>query len=101
MTFRPGNRDYGRKIIERTPQPKDFQLGKHLTTVKSAPYGCPVCIRSKKIGTHRMDVFENGVRWPCGCIVDLPPMHDGRGKLCQWCNPTLTTVRGFRWELVA
>lgn len=78
---------YERRIIPRSIKPKDFPLGRRLGTSNSNPYGCPVCVRSTKMGSHRIEIFENGVRFRCGCIVDLPPMHDGRGKLCQVCNP--------------
>ena len=78
---------YERVIGIRRVQSKDFPLGRHLGTSNSNPYGCPVHVRSTEWHKHKIDVFEHGVRFPCGCIVDLPPMHDGRGSECMVCNP--------------
>lgn len=96
MNLPPKKRPY-----ERTVQEKDFELGNHLGTVKSAPFGCPVCVRSTKTGSHRMDVFENGVRWSCGCIVDLPPLHRQSNAGCSICNPHPTNVVDFVQKYVA
>lgn len=87
MIFESGKRDYGRIIHPRRVRAKDFPLGQRLGISQSNPYGCPVCVCSKKVGSHTIEIFEHGVRFRCGCIVDLPPMHDGRGKLCRVCNP--------------
>lgn len=84
MTCPPKKRPYEQKLIERTVQAKDFELGNHLGTVKSAPFGCPVW-----------------VRWPCGCIVDLPPLHRQSSAGCGICNPHPTNVVDFVRKYVA
>jgi len=78
---------YERKIISLSIQGRDFDLGRHLNTSKSNFFGCPSCTGSTKMGQHTIDVFEFGVRFQCGCVVGLPPMHDGRGSECRVCNP--------------
>jgi len=87
---------YERRIHPRRVQAKDFPLGRRLGASQSNPYGCPVCVRSTKQGSHTIEIFERGVRFRCGCIVDLPPMHDGRGKLCMICNPVNVISIGKR-----
>lgn len=76
---------YARRIVARSIRPKDFPLGRQLHVSQSNPYGCPVCVRSTKQGSHTIEIFANGIRFACGCIVDLPPMHDGRAETCLKC----------------
>jgi hypothetical protein len=77
---------YGRRPTTRSIRPKDFPLGRQLHVSQSNPYGCPVCVRSTKVGAYTIEIFVNGVRFSCGCIVDLPPMHDGRTVTCSKCH---------------
>lgn len=92
---------YERTIQPRRVQAKDYPLGKKIGTSKSNPYGCPVCMPSTQRGSHTIYVFENGVQFPCGCIVDLPPLHSSHGDKCMVCNPVLATVTGLRRKQVA
>lgn len=59
-------------------------LGKKLNTVNSAVSLCPICLSA---GTDkRLDVFVNGVQWPCGHTRKLPPLHNGKYSECRTCR---------------
>lgn len=92
-----------RPTTPRSVKSAAYPLGKLLSTSKSNPFGCPLCVRSQRWGEHRLQVFENGVRFSCGCIVDLPPLHrtEFDHSTCTFCYPHLATVRGLRRKLVA
>lgn len=89
--------------VRRLQDKRTFRLGKLINVSKSNPFGCPVCVRSTKQGDYRLEVYEFGVRFPCGCIVDLPPLHrsDYDRGLCTLCNPHLATISSIRRRHVA
>lgn len=96
-----GARRYEMTINPPRVVPQGFDLGQLLHISDSNPFGCPVCIRSTKMTAHRLLVFENGVKFACGCIVTLPRLHRSNGDKCMVCNPRLATVTGLARKWVA